>query len=166
MVGVLYVLVVIRTVLLYGMLGGLLIAALQLVEYRFLVFTQSASIYGGLVALIFAGLGLWLGRQLANRRVQERIRERIVIHEVPVAAPRTDGPFVPDARQLEKLGMTPREHEILVLIAEGLSTREIATRLSVSENTIKTHSSRVFAKLNARRRTQAVQLAKDAGLLP
>ena len=67
---------------------------------------------------------------------------------------------------MRKLGITPREHEILAQIAAGLSTREIAEKLFVSENTVKTHSSRLFDKLNAKRRTQAVQIAKDAGLIP
>jgi ATP/maltotriose-dependent transcriptional regulator MalT len=70
-----------------------------------------------------------------------------------------------DKAKLEKLGITPREHQILTLIAAGLSNREIAERLFVSENTVKTHSSRLFEKLNARRRTQAVQIAKEAGII-
>jgi ATP/maltotriose-dependent transcriptional regulator MalT len=74
-------------------------------------------------------------------------------------------PFVFDRAKLEKFGITPREHQILTLIAAGLSNREIAERLFVSENTVKTHSSRLFEKLNARRRTQAVQLAKEAGII-
>ena len=66
----------------------------------------------------------------------------------------------------EALGITPRELETLGLIAQGLSNREIAEKLFVSENTVKTHSSRVFDKLGAKRRTQAVQLGKELGLLP
>ena len=74
-------------------------------------------------------------------------------------------PFVPDPARLARLGITQREHEILVRIAEGLSTREIAERLCVSENTVKTHASRLYAKLDARRLTQAVQRAKAEGLI-
>jgi ATP/maltotriose-dependent transcriptional regulator MalT len=80
-------------------------------------------------------------------------------------AVRTDAGFVVDRKRLESLGITPREHQILELIAAGLSNREIAEKLYVSENTVKTHSRRLFDKLNARRRTQAVQLAKQAGLI-
>ena len=147
-----------RTALVYGLLGGLLIAVLKLAEYRFLVVEHSLEIYGGLVAVIFAALGIWLGLKLT------RTRETVVVREVEVAVPAE--PFTVDAGRMEQLGITKREHEILQLIAEGLSNREIAERLFVSENTVKTHSSRLFDKLNARRRTQAVQLAKEARLIP
>ena len=146
-----------RTVLVYGLLGGVLIALLKIVEYRFLVLEHSLEIYGGLVALIFAGLGIWLGLKLT--------REKIIVREVPVPVP-APATFVLNAQRQEQLGITPRELEILTQIAAGLSNKEIAERLYVSENTVKTHTASVFEKLNARRRTQAVQLAKQAGLLP
>jgi DNA-binding CsgD family transcriptional regulator len=148
-----------RTILLYGCIGGALIVALKLIEYRFLVVEHSLEIYGGLVALLFAGLGIWLGLKLT------RPTERLVVREVPVPMP-ANGPFVVNAASVERLGVTPRELEILRLIADGLSNREIAERLYVSENTVKTHSANLFAKLNARRRTQAVQIAKEAGVIP
>lgn len=151
-----------RTILLYGTLGGLLIAGLRLLEYRFLVIEHSLEIYGGLVALSFSALGIWLGLKMTGRR------EKVIIKEVTVAVPVAGPPrpFEVDRARLEALGITPREHEILTLIAEGLSNREIAARLFVSENTVKTHSSRLFDKLDARRRTQAVQIAKSAGIIP
>jgi len=148
-----------RTILLYGCIGGALIVALKLIQYRFLVVEHSLEIYGGLVALLFAGLGIWLGLKLT------RPTERLVVREVPVPMP-ANGPFVVNAASVERLGVTPRELEILRLIADGLSNREIAERLYVSENTVKTHSANLFAKLNARRRTQAVQIAKEAGVIP
>lgn len=67
---------------------------------------------------------------------------------------------------LGRTGLMPREHEILGLIAEGLSNREIGERLFVSENTVKTHSARLFEKLGAARRTQAVQEGRRMGLIP
>jgi ATP/maltotriose-dependent transcriptional regulator MalT len=82
------------------------------------------------------------------------------------AEPPAQAPFTLNQVQLDALGITPRELEILTLIAQGLSNREIAGRLFVSENTVKTHCSRAFDKLGARRRTQAVQLGKQLGLLP
>jgi two-component system, NarL family, response regulator LiaR len=143
-----------RTVLIYGLLGGVLIVALTLIQYRFLVVEYSLEVYGGVVALIFASLGIWLGLKMTGRKTEKEI---VVVREAQ--------PFVVDRARLEQLGITPREHEILMLIAAGLSTREIAEKLFVSENTVKTHSSRLFDKLNARRRTQAVQIAKEQGLI-
>jgi DNA-binding CsgD family transcriptional regulator len=144
-----------KTVLVYGLLGGLLIAVLKMVEYRYLVIEHSLEIYGGIVALLFSTLGIWLGLKLT------RTRETVIVREVPVA-----GPFTRNETRLEQLGITPRELEILEAMAAGFSNREIAERLFVSENTVKTHAGRVFDKLSAQRRTQAVQRAKEAGLIP
>jgi len=141
-----------RDILLYGLCGGVLITLLKLTEYRFLVVEHSVELYGGLIAAIFASLGIWLGLTLTRKKAQ------------PVPPP--SGPFTPDQGRLSDLGITPRELEILGLIAAGLSNREIAGRLFVSENTVKTHSSRLFDKLGAKRRTQAVQLGKEARLIP
>jgi NarL family two-component system response regulator LiaR len=152
-----------KIILLYGLLGGVLIAGLKLIEYRFLVIEHSVEIYGGIVAALFAALGIWLGLRLTRAKETVIVREVPVHVEVPV---RVAGPFVADAERVRQLGITPREMEILEAIAAGLSTREIAARLFVSENTVKTHASRLFDKLNARRRTQAVQIAKEAGLIP
>jgi len=91
------------------------------------------------VAALFAGLGIWLGGTITKTKPEVVVRE---------------------------LQLTPRELEILGLIAEGLSNKEIAERVFVSENTVKTHASRVFNKLGARRRTEAVQLRKSWRLIP
>jgi len=144
-----------RDIVAYGLCGGVLIAVLKLTEYRFLVVERSLEIYGGLIAALFAGLGIWLGLTLTRQK------SSVIVREVPVA-----GPFVLDETRLKQLGITPRELEILGLIATGLSNREIADRLCVSENTVKTHSSRLFDKLGAKRRTQAVQIAKASRLIP
>ena len=144
-----------KTVLLYGMVGGVLIAALKLIEYRFLVLEHSLEIYGGIVALIFASVGIWLGLKLT--------RKEVVVREVPVPVV---GPFARNEDKVEELGITPREMEILEAMAAGFSNREIGERLFVSENTVKTHAARLFMKLSASRRTQAVQRAKEAGLIP
>ena len=146
-----------RHVLIYGLIGGILITVLKWTEYRFLVIEHSIEIYGGLIAATFAVLGIWLGLKLTGTQ------QRIVVKEVQVPA---GEPFVPDERKRENLGITRRELEILERIAQGMSNREIAEKLYVSENTIKTHSSCVFDKLGAKRRTQAVQLGKEFGLLP
>jgi DNA-binding CsgD family transcriptional regulator len=148
--------------LIYGLCGGLLIAALKFIEYRFVVVEHSIEIYGGLTALVFAGLGIWLGLKLTRKEQVIVERELIVEREVLVPA----GTFALNEKRLQELAITKRELEILGLIADGLSNREIAERLFVSENTVKTHSSRLFDKLSARRRTQAVQRGKELGLIP
>jgi DNA-binding NarL/FixJ family response regulator len=143
-----------REVLVFGVAAGLLIFVLKLTEYRFLVLEHSFEIYAGLIAALAVAVGIWLGRSLRRRNASE-----------PSAAQLSE-PFAPDATRLAQLGLTPRELEILGLIASGLSNREIGEKLFVSENTVKTHASRLFDKLGARRRTQAVQMGKAARLIP
>lgn len=133
-----------KHILIYGLCGGALIVLLKLIEYRFLVVEHSIEIYGGLIALMFAILGIWLGLKLT------RTKETVVVREVLLPAPNS---FTQDEVKLRELGITRRELEILELIAGGLSNREIAEKLFVSENTVKTHSSRLFDKLSAKRRT-------------
>ena len=154
-----------KTILAYGLLGGVLIAILKAVEYRFLVLEHSLEVYGGIVALLFSALGIWLGLKLTRTRETVVVREIPVHVEVPVPVP-GGGPFERNEARLAQLGITPRELEILEAMAAGLSNREIAERLFVSENTVKTHAARLFDKLSAKRRTQAVQRAKEAGLIP
>jgi ATP/maltotriose-dependent transcriptional regulator MalT len=122
----------------------------------FLVIEHSIEIYGGLTAATFAILGIWLGLKLTGTK------QRVVLKEVLPGR----GTVRPDEGKREGHGVTRRELEILELIAQGMSNREIAGKLYVSENTVKTHSSRVFDKLGDERRTQAVQLRKEFGLLP
>ena len=143
--------------LIYGLCGGVLIVVLKLIEFRFLVVEHSIEIYGGLIALLFAALGIWLGLKITKKK------EVLIVKEVQVPAALT---FILNEQRLKDLGITRRELEILELIAQGMSNREIAGKLFVSENTVKTHSSRLFDKLGARRRTQAVQIGKEMGLIP
>ena len=163
-----------RHVLIFGVVGGLLIATLQYTEYRFVIIEHSVELYGALVAMLFATFGIWLGLRITRSR--ETIRETVVVREVLVPA-ESSAPFVPSPvpfspntaqqqTQQQALGITARELEVLTLIARGLSNREIATQLFVSENTVKTHCAGAFDKLGAARRTQAVQRGKELGLLP
>lgn len=140
----------------YGAAGGALIALLRLIEYKHFVHAYPSELYGGLVALIFTVVGAYVGLRWT------RPKEVVVLKEVRV---RDDGPFVRNDAALKELGITPREYEILGLIAEGLSNREIGERLFVSENTVKTHSSRLFDKLSVNRRVQAVQKGRELGLV-
>jgi len=145
-----------KAALVYGLAGGLLVVALRLIEYRFVVLEHSIEIYGVLVASLFAAFGIWLGQTLTRQKAPA---------EQPIPLP-VDRSFTVNADNLQKLGLTPRELEILQRIADGMSTREIADALFVSENTVKTHASRLFSKLEVNRRTKAVQVAKTLGLIP
>jgi two-component system, NarL family, response regulator LiaR len=138
-----------RTILLYGVAMAALTGILKFIEYRFLVRDLSLEFYLGAVAIIFTVLGVWAGMRLTRRKVI-------------VANP----DFKHDGTELQRLGISKREYEVLELMAQGLSNQEIADRLFVSLNTVKTHSSNLFMKLDARRRTQAIHRAKELGLLP
>ena len=164
-----------RHVLLFGLVGGLLIATLQYTEYRFVIIEHSIELYSALIAILFASFGIWLGLRITRNRATVVVREVLVPAEAPAPEP-----FAPNTLHQQTLanpaqspgnpavryGITARELEILGLIARGLSNREIAAQLFVSENTVKTHCARAFDKLGAARRTQAVQRGKELGLLP
>ena len=138
-----------KTILLYGASMALLLGLLKFVEYRYYVRDLPNELYIGTVALIFTSLGAWIGWKLTHRN-------RIVL----------DPNFSVNDGLLEKMSISKREYEVLKLIAQGLSNREISERLFVSINTVKTHSSNLFVKLNARRRTEAVKRAQELTLLP
>ena len=143
-----------KQVLIFGLVGGVLVTLLQWTEFHFVVLEHSVAIYGVLIAILFAGAGIWLGTRLLAPR------ERIV----EVAVPAVSAKVTADDTVRERLGITRRELEILELVARGLSNREIGETLFVSENTVKTHCSRAFDKLGARRRTEAVQRSRELGL--
>jgi NarL family two-component system response regulator LiaR len=151
-----------RIILWYGLGGGALIALLKVTEYRFIVVEHSVEVYGGLIALLFASAGIWIGLTLTRPKT----KEVVVVRDVPAALSSPTGPSVVNEAKVTELGITPRELEILEQIANGLSTREIAAALFVSENTVKTHASRLFSKLDVNRRTQAVVAGRRLGLIP
>lgn len=139
-----------RTILVYGLSLTALISLLKFLEYRLFVRDLSMEFYVGIVAVMFTFLGVWVGLKLTRRKT-------III---------TNANFQFDESRLEKLGISKREYEVLVLMARGFSNQEIADKLFVSLNTIKTHSSNLFLKLEAKRRTQAIQRAKELNLIP
>ena len=141
-----------RTVLIYGAAMALLFGLLKYLEYSYFVRNIPLEILIGAVAFVFAGLGIWAGIQLSRRKAERPYRE-------------FTEPSEPDLSVLDSLGISKREYEVLELIAEGLSNREIAEKLFVSTSTVKTHTSNLFSKLDARRRTQAVQIAKELRLI-
>ena len=140
-----------RTILIYGISMAGLLGLLKLIEYKYVVRDIPLEFYIGVIAVMFTGLGIWAGLRLT--------RPKIVEVEV-------NAPFECDTEALLKLGISKREFEVLGLIAEGLSNRDIADRLFVSMSTVKTHVSNVLAKLDAGRRTEAIAKAKEMRIIP
>lgn len=147
-----------RQELLCGVSLALLLFVLRWLELRFLIMNHIIEIYIGAIALLFTGLGIWLAHKLTTPKVETRIIER----EVYVTA---GDEFMINEPERIRLGISHRELEVLQLVAEGLSNQEIGDRLFVSLNTVKTHSSRIFEKLEVRNRTQAVERARRLGLI-
>lgn len=139
-----------RTIILYGLALATLIGLLKFLEYRLFVRDMSIEFYVGIVAIMFTVLGVWAGLKIT--------RKRTVVF--------TNPNFQFNESRLEQLGISKREYEVLELMAKGLSNQEIADKLFVSLNTIKTHTSNLFLKLEAKRRTQAIQRAKELELIP
>lgn len=137
-----------KTIIIYGLAMAALLGILKLVEYRYFVRDLPLEFYIGFIALMFTGLGIWAGLRLTRPKVIER-----------------SGPFVRNEANLQKLGLSKREYEVLELMASGLSNQEIADKLFVSTSTDKTHVSNVLGKLDARRRTEAIQRAKEQGII-
>lgn len=138
-----------RTIILYAIALAFLVFILKSVEYRFYVRDLSIEFYIGFIAVLFTVLGVWAGLKLTRKKTV-------------ILSP----DFVLDEVKLQKLGISKREHEVLQLMATGLSNQEIADKLFVSLNTIKTHTSNLFLKLEVSRRTQAVQKGKELRLIP
>lgn len=136
----------VRTVLIYGAVLALAAVALQWAEYQYFVRAHPGELYVALIAAGFLGLGIWVGGRIFRR---------------PAPAP-----FEPNVRAQVSLGITEREFEVLKLLAAGRSNKEIAQGLAVSPNTVKTHIARLFEKLEAARRTQAILKARELGLIP
>jgi len=141
-----------KSLLLYGVVLGLASAGLSAVEYRFLILDHALELYSGIVAVSFTALGIWIGWKLTQPKSSS------------VSAVTTE--FRINEKNLSKLNISQREMEVLELISHGLSNQEIADKLFVSINTIKTHSSNLFLKLDVKRRTSAVQKARTLGLIP
>jgi DNA-binding CsgD family transcriptional regulator len=136
-----------RTVLIYGIALAAGAVALQWIEYQIWARTHPVMIYVALIAAAFLGLGIWVGWRLF--RSERRDRE-----------------FTPNERAQASLGITERERQVLQMLADGRSNKEIAARLELSPNTVKTHVARLFEKLRVSRRTEAIQLARELGLVP
>ena len=143
--------------ILYGVSLALLLLLLKWLEWQFVIVNHAIEIYVSAIAIVFTALGIWLALKLVNPKV------KTVIVEKPVF---TNAGFSLNEAELNKLRISTRELEVLQLMAEGLSNQEIAEKLFVSLNTIKTHLSNLFIKMEVERRTQAVEKAKRLSLIP
>lgn len=137
----------IRTIVIYGAALALAAVGLQWVQYQVWARFHPGDLYLALIATAFLGLGVWVGARLFRSQ-----------------RPATG--FEPNTLARASLGISRREFEVLELLAKGRSNKEIARTLSVSLNTVKTHVSHLFGKLEASRRTQAILRARELGLIP
>ena len=135
-----------KTILLYALALAAGTLLLQWLEYQYVARVFATEIYIILLAIGFTALGVWAGHHLTRK--------------TPA------GPFEKNEAALAALGVSPREYEVLELLAGGLTNKEIARKLDVSPNTIKTHIAKLYEKLEVGRRTQAVQKAKELSLIP
>lgn len=135
-----------RLIVTYGFAIAAMVLVLEWLDYRQAMRIHSTELYAVAIAVIFAGLGIWLGNRLT-------------------AQPRPSL-FERNTAAIASLGISPRECEVLDLLADGCSNKVIARRLAISPNTVKTHISRLFEKLDAQGRVQAVAIARSLAILP
>ena len=135
-----------KTILIYSLAIGLGAFLLHWLEYQYAVRVFSTELYIVIVALGFTALGIWVGNRLTQRTVAEAFEKNV--------------------EALKYLGISDREYEVLELLAQGLTNKEIAERLFVSPNTIKTHLAHLYGKLDVTRRTQAIDKARSLRLIP
>ncbi|MBO9561746.1 MAG: hypothetical protein J7621_03195 [Niastella sp.] len=154
-----------RLIILYGVALAVLLFLLKWLELRFIIMNHAFEVYAGAIAVIFTALGIWLALKLTKPKVTTVVVEKTIYIDKEVPAPSGMG-FTPDGQALSKSGISKRELEVLQLIAQGLSNQEIADQLFVSLNTVKTHSSNLFLKLDVKRRTQAIERAKKLSIIP
>ena len=135
-----------RTIILYAAALAVAAFALSWLEYRYYARAFSTEIYIGLLAIGFVALGIWAGVKLTPRRTGAE-------------------PFARNEAAIRSLGLSPRECEILERLASGESNKEMARRLGISPNTVKTHVARIYEKLEVQKRVQAIEKARFLALI-
>ena len=146
-----------RIVFLYGISLAILLLFIKWLEWRFVIIEYSFELYVAAIAIMFTGLGIWLAKKLTQPRTNTLVIEKQVLVKTEH--------FVLNEAEVTRLRLSKRELEVLQLMAEGLSNLQIADRLFLSLNTIKTHSSKIFEKLEVQRRTQAVEMARKLNII-
>lgn len=144
-----------RIIILYGIALAVLTAVLKLIEYKYFIHDIKQEAYIGTIAMFFTVLGIWAGIKIIGGK-------KTIVKEVYVPK----GDFVLNENEMQKVGISPREYDVLELMSKGMSNQEIANELFVSLSTVKTHAANLYIKLDVKRRTQAVQRAKELQLIP
>ncbi len=147
-----------KEIIMYAISMAVLLLLLRFLEYKFLILQNEFGLYVGIIALFFTALGIWASNKLTSPKVKTVIVEKQIFVEK-----RLD--FIVNEEELNNRKISKRELEVLELMAQGLSNQEIASSLFVSLNTIKTHSSNLFQKLEVKRRTQAIETGKKIGII-
>lgn len=155
----------IKNILLYAAAMAAILLLLQWMQFKLLVIDHSTEIYITGIAVIFTFIGIWVAKKLTRPKT-EVIKETVVIEKEVTVFRSAHEPFLPDSEMIRRLGISQREMEVLQLVAAGATNQEIADQLFVSLNTIKTHTSRLFEKLDVQRRTQAIEKAKRLNIIP
>jgi two-component system, NarL family, response regulator LiaR len=147
-----------KEILIYGFSMAILLFTVKWLEAHFIVFNYRLDFFVGAIAILFTVLGIWLALKLVKPKVETRIVEKEVYINHPAQTEINQN-------EIAKLNLSKREMDVLNLMATGLSNEEIAGKLFISLNTVKTHSSNIFFKLDVKRRTQAVEKAKRLNII-
>lgn len=148
-----------KHIIIYGISLAILLVLLNWLKLRLVIIDHAFEVYNGAIALIFTGIGIWVALKLAKPK------EKIVVIEKEVVVEKNAG-FTMNETELNRLNLSKRELEVLQLMAQGLSNQEIADQLFVSLSTVKTHANNLFDKMGVERRTQAINQAKQLGIIP
>ncbi|MBB1285339.1 DNA-binding response regulator [Flavisolibacter sp. BT320] len=155
----------VKHIVLYAIAMAAIFLLLQWMQVKLLVMDHATEIYITGIAVVFTLLGIWLAKKLTRPKT-EIVKERVVVEKEVIVYQQAPETFLPDAGAISRLGISPRELEVLQKMAAGATNQEIANGLFVSLNTIKTHTSRLFEKLEVQRRTQAVEKARRLRIIP
>jgi two-component system, NarL family, response regulator LiaR len=163
--GILLLMMNFKNLILYGLALAALLVLLQLLEFKLLIINHATEIYVTTIAILFTALGVWMASKIMKPKTEVKTETVVVEKEIVVYQVKEES-FKLNKTIIQQLGISQRELEVLQLIAEGNSNQEIAEKLFLSLHTIKTHTSRLFEKLDVKRRTQAIEKAKRLNIIP
>lgn len=140
-------------ILKFGLIIGLILIILKLSKYSVVTVYGNYELIIGIIALVFLLIGFMISRKYFYKE-NEVIREVLINGEKNL-----------DSDRIKEIGLSKREYEVLELVSKGLTNKEIGEKLFLSESTIKTHVSNIFVKLDAKRRTEAIRIAKEQNII-